>query len=957
MPNPKDVFENPLQYLDFLQSTDFERQQFDWKEVRTDNNSQINSLKNTVKKCISAFANSSRAGGLVVLGIADDGTIKGTQHVDEEKMNGILQVTQDLRNHATQVQEVELPNSDGKRLHFLYTPWASNAICETGGNFPEAWKRVGAQCLALTEQDRELLKREKRIVDFEVSYCCPYDPDELDMDVVEEFKDAFLVDRGAQDDYTIEGALYQAGALTRENDEYAFTNAGFLFFAKNPRRHFASAYVRVLRFEVDVEESRDRGVTTFDKDFDGTLPGIIRKLRTFFKDSALFRTIIRRSSHGGFIEDPEYPLFAVEEALINASIHRDYGATTPIHCVAYRNGLVIENPGGIPQAVPPHFNLTDTVLDSVPRNRRIVDWMRLMKDERGEPLVRSLREGTRKMLQEMEKMRLPAPYYQTSFLNTSVTLYNRIEERLEPHAYADTKETRDNTPSTPSGQDNMGKMSGFIEEHPSKTVDHVNKTSTGLSDLPDGWEWTTLQEVCSTPQYGWTTKATTHGTLHLLRTTDITAGNVNWETVPFCQEEPPDKEKYLLKTGDIVISRAGSVGYSYLVKNPQKAVFASYLIRFKPSPIINEDYLIFFLKSPDYWKTISTEKAGIALQNVNATKLKRIEIPIPPLAEQGRIVAKLQKLFTQLDTGIDNLQKAQAQLQRYRQSLLKAAFEGELTMKWRKGYSGELEPISVSEVSTLDSLPELPNGWMWTTLASCAKILDSQRIPINAKERKRRINGKPESELYPYYGATGQVGWIDDYLFHEELVLLGEDGAPFLDFSKDTAYLIKDKSWVNNHAHVLKAKTEVMSNQFLCHYLNTFDYHDYLTGTTRLKLNQSAMRKIPVPIPPLLEQQHIVMEIEHCFSIVDEVETTIRAEFKRTERLRQSILKHAFSGKLVPQDPSDESASILLEKIRDDKKRQQPKQRKKLIKKTKNLIDNTLPLLALAGSHGDERDK
>ena len=188
--------------------------------------------------------------------------------------------------------------------------------------------------------------------------------------------------------------------------------------------------------------------------------------------------------------------------------------------------------------------------------------------------------------------------------------------------------------------------------------------------------------------------------------------------------------------------------------------------------------------------------------------------------------------------------------------------------------------MSVSEIATSNSLPELSDGWVWTTLASCAEILDSQRVPINAKERETRISGKPESELYPYYGATRQVGWIDDYLFDEELVLLGEDGAPFLDFLKDTAYLIKGKSWVNNHAHVLKAKTEISSNQFLCYYLNTFDYHGYLTGTTRLKLNQLMMRKMPIPIPSLPEQQRIVAEIEHCFSITDKAETTIAAELK-----------------------------------------------------------------------------
>ena len=472
----------------------------------------------------------------------------------------------------------------------------------------------------------------------------------------------------------------------------------------------------------------------------------------------------------------------------------------------------------------------------------------------------------------------------------------------------------------------------------------MNKTNYSLSDLPNGWEWTTLQEVCSTPQYGWTTKATAQGDLHLLRTTDITDGNVNWETVPLCTEEPPDKEKYLLRKGDIVISRAGSVGYSYLVKNPQNAVFASYLIRFKPLSIIDENFLIFFLKSPDYWKTVLKEKAGIALPNVNATKLKRIEIPLPPLAEQRRIVAKLETLFTQLDAAVNNLKKAQMQLKRYRQSVLKAAFEGELTKEWREGYSDELKLIPVSEDSKLAGLPESPDGWVWTTLANCVEILDSQRIPINAKERRKRISGKPESELYPYYGATGQVGWIDDYLFDEELVLLGEDGAPFFDFSKDTAYLIKGKSWVNNHAHVLRAKTEITSNQLLCHYLNTFDYHGYLTGTTRLKLNQSTMRKIPVPLPPLLEQQRINAEIERCFSIADEAAATIDAELKRAERLRQSILKHAFSGKLVPQDPNDEHVSVLLEKIRDAKGDQRPKRKRT---KTKVKIPTSAKQLSL----------
>ena len=94
---------------------------------------------------------------------------------------------------------------------------------------------------------------------------------------------------------------------------------------------------------------------------------------------------------------------------------------------------------------------------------------------------------------------------------------------------------------------------------------------------------------------------------------------------------------------------------------------------------------------------------------------------------------------------------------------------------------------------------DLPNGWEVANLADVVDILDSKRVPVNAKDRANR------SGPIPYYGATGQVGWIDDFLFDEELVLLGEYGAPFLDVTKPKAYIVRGKSWVNNHAHVLRA--------------------------------------------------------------------------------------------------------------------------------------------------------
>ena len=219
----------------------------------------------------------------------------------------------------------------------------------------------------------------------------------------------------------------------------------------------------------------------------------------------------------------------------------------------------------------------------------------------------------------------------------------------------------------------------------------------------------------------------------------------------------------------------------------------------------------------------------------------------------------------------------------------------------------------------------LPNGWIWATLEDCVDILDGQRVPINAKEREQRKAGKSQSELFPYYGATGQVDWIDGFLFNEELVLLGEDGAPFLEPLKAKAYVIKGKSWVNNHAHVLRAISGLLSSLYLCNYLNIFDYQNYVTGTTRLKLNQAPMRKIPIPLAPFNEQVRIVARLEELFARLDAGVEGLRKVKAQLKRYRQAVLKYAFEGKLTEKwrkthKDQIEPATKLLERIKQERR-------------------------------------
>lgn len=185
----------------------------------------------------------------------------------------------------------------------------------------------------------------------------------------------------------------------------------------------------------------------------------------------------------------------------------------------------------------------------------------------------------------------------------------------------------------------------------------------------------------------------------------------------------------------------------------------------------------------------------------------------------------------------------------------------------------------------------MSNNWNVVPFTEAVDICDTFRKPINSSERASRIKGKEQSELYPYYGATGQVGFIDDYITDGEYVLLGEDGAPFLDAFSNKAYIISGKTWVNNHAHVLRSKT---NNKFLCYYLNSFNYKGYVSGTTRLKLTQAEMKRIPVPVLPLSEQERIVSRIEELFSQLDAGVETLKKTKAQLAVYRQAVLKEAF---------------------------------------------------------------
>ena len=195
-----------------------------------------------------------------------------------------------------------------------------------------------------------------------------------------------------------------------------------------------------------------------------------------------------------------------------------------------------------------------------------------------------------------------------------------------------------------------GKLVPQLNEEP-----EVEQIEEGLEDIPfeipKKWKWVTLNSLSKRIHYGYTAAATTAGKVHLLRITDVKDGTVDWNDVPYCNISREDAEKYKLFLGDILIARTGgTIGKSFLVDSPvPDSVFASYLIRAIPDlSVVLPKYLMFFLRSSTYWEQLAASSRGTGQPNVNATSLGLLKIPLPPLAEQKRIVEKLDKLMLEI---------------------------------------------------------------------------------------------------------------------------------------------------------------------------------------------------------------------------------------------------------------------------------------------------------------------
>jgi len=458
-PSPREVYDDPRPFWTYItQPTDdgFEGQHFDRKEAGkpqptgTLAPSALANVRDLVVKTVSAFANRNVEGGLLILGISSSGQVCGIDHLTEAQRNDITDLNKLLLHHAAEVRFYDCTDAAGnaKTICLVFSGFSTSGICETVGNHPRAWTRNGSQCVPVTQAIRDGLRIRKGLVSVESDPVCEFSPEDVDKDVLAEFRKVFQPEITAE--FDDERLLKEAGAIVKKDGSYWFTMPGLLFFGSNPQRVFAHTYIRLMRFGVPSADFRNRGAPTLNKEFKGPVTSQIRAARAFFRESGFFKRFQKRKPDGGFIEEPELPPLAIDEAVVNAVAHRDYCTKLPIECEAYLDAFIVKNPGRVLQRnhdLPDSFRLDTTPLDSTPRNAKLLEWLKLMRDPDGKAFVQAVSEGTKRMTAEMLALKLPAPMFKLPENESILILQSNAPER-EAAILAATRATPTTTTET-----------------------------------------------------------------------------------------------------------------------------------------------------------------------------------------------------------------------------------------------------------------------------------------------------------------------------------------------------------------------------------------------------------------------------------------------------------------------------------------------------------------------------
>ena len=414
--------------------------------------------------------------------------------------------------------------------------------------------------------------------------------------------------------------------------------------------------------------------------------------------------------------------------------------------------------------------------------------------------------------------------------------------------------------------------------------------------LPKNWCWTTVGTICDGFQYGYTEKATFEKIgPHFIRITDIGDGIINDSGAPYCKIDSDSFIKYKINKDDILIARMGSVGENGLATHNIDGVFASYLIRIVPRS--NAKYVCNFLQTNLYWGQISEKAQGTTRLNVNANVLKNLIIPLPPLAEQQRIVDRIESLFSKLDGAKEKAQAVVDSFETRKAAILHNAFTGELTAKWREEHGVSIDNWKTTRFDSVAAIR--------SNLVDPAEYQSFPHIAPDNIEKKTGVlleyhtiaEDGVTSGKHRFYSGQILYSKIRPYL--SKAVVVDFDGLCSADMYPIEAYQNARCLWYY-----------MLSDEFLLQ-ASTAGSRSVLP-----KINQKELSALTVHLPTNdREQEEIARILDELFDKEQQTKEAAEIVLDQIELMKKSILARAFRGELGTNDPSEESAVELLKRV------------------------------------------
>ena len=363
---------------------------------------------------------------------------------------------------------------------------------------------------------------------------------------------------------------------------------------------------------------------------------------------------------------------------------------------------------------------------------------------------------------------------------------------------------------------------------------------------------------------------------------DFCNGGIDWENcVHITEERWAEAPEIHIHNGDLLITKDGTIGKVAIVDNlTMKASLNSGVLLIRPQEDYDKKFLFWVLQSDEFWTWFKLKNAGNStIVHLYQGDFAEFSYTFPKIQEQKAIADYLDSQCSKLDSVIADLEKQIDTLQKYKKSLI--------TETVTKG----LDKSAQMKDSGIEWIGQIPEHWSVKRLKYVMNNFDSQRKPIEAQNRSQEGD-----VLYDYYGASGVIDKIDEYIFDETALLIGEDGANLVLRNLPLIYIAHGKYWVNNHAHILRPKKD-SDLYYMAHQMEIIDYSLFITGSAQPKLSQENLNNVILVVPPLSEQKTMAEYLNEKVSNIDSIIQDKKKQLTIVQGHKKSLIYEYVTGK------------------------------------------------------------